>query len=142
MADIKGFIMSLIAVSAASALLDGFTPDGGMKKYFRYLVSLLILIALLSPVRSIIGMIPSIAAGYEFSYDSVEAFIGANSVVAMHIEKALAEKFSLDSGEVSVKYDGEKMLVRAKKRLGLVESDFAEYISWNFGVISEVELYE
>ena len=142
MTEIKGFIMSLIAVSAASALLDGFTPDGGVKKYFRYLVSLLILIVLLTPVRGIIGKIPSAAAGYNFSYDSVEAFVSANSVVAMHIERALAEKFSLEAGTVSVKYDGEKMIVRAKKRLGFVESDFEAYISGNFGVLSEVEFYE
>jgi hypothetical protein len=60
----------------------------------------------------------------------------------MHIEKALIERFSLEPGEVSVKYDGEKMVVRAKKRLGLIESDFEVYISGNFGVLSEVEFYE
>ena len=142
MTDIKGFIMSLITVSAASALLDGFTPDGALKKYLRYVVSLILLIILLTPVRSVIEMLPSLASDLAFSYESVEAFVGANSVVAMHIEKALIERFSLETGEVSVKYDGEKMIVRAKKRLGLIESDFEIYISGNFGVLSEVEFYE
>ncbi len=142
MGDIKEFIMSLAAVSAASALLDGFTPDGALKKYLRYIVSLLILVVLLTPIKGALEIIPSLAAGIEMKYDSVEAFASANSVVAMHIKQALVERFSLDADEVNVKYDGEKMIINIKKRLGLIEGDFRAYISGNFGVPAEVRFYE
>lgn len=142
MTEIKGFIMSLIAVSAASALIDGFTPDGGMKKYMRYIISLLVLLVLLTPIKGIIGIIPSFAANAEFSFDSVEAFASANSIVAKHIEGALREKFSLADSEVDVRYSGESIIVSVKKRLGLIESDFRDYIAANFGVLAEVRFYE
>ena len=134
--------MSLIAVSASSALIDSFTPDGGMKKYMRYLVSLLILLVLLTPIKGLIGIIPSLAANAEFSYDSVEVFASANSIVAKHIEGALKEKFSLKGDEVNVRYNGEAIVVNVKKRIGLIESDFRDYIAANFGVLAEVSFYE
>lgn len=142
MTEIKGFIMSLITVSAASALIEGFTPNGGMKKYIRYLISLMILLVLLTPIKGLFGIIPLLAANTEFSYDSVEAFASANSIVARHIEGALTEKFSLADSEVDVRYNGEGIVVNVKKRLGLIESDFRDYIAANFGILTEVSFYE
>lgn len=142
MSELKGFIMSIIAAAAASALIEGFVPDGGMKKYVKYLISLFILLVLLSPLKSLLGMLPTLASGAGFTYESVEAFSRANSVVAMHIEAALCEKFSLDDENISVKYNGERISVEAKKRIGLIESDFKAYIANNFGVEAEVSFYE
>ncbi len=142
MSELKGFIMSIIAAAAASALIEGFVPDGAMKKYVKYLISLFILLVLLSPIKSLIGMIPALASGAEFSYESIEALSRANSVVAMHIEAALCEKFSLDDENISVKYNGEIISVEVKKRIGLIESDFKAYIANNFGVEAEVIFYE
>ena len=142
MSELKGFIMSIIAAATASALIEGFIPDGEMKKYVKYLISLFILLVLLSPIKSLLGMIPALASGVEFSYDSIEAFSHANSVVAMHIEAALCDKFSLEDENISVKYNGEIISVEAKKRIGLIESDFKAYIANNFGVEAEVSFYE
>ena len=134
--------MSLVSVSAASALIDGFAPDGSLKKYLRYIISLMIFIILLTPIRGLIESVPSMTERIEFGYESVEAAIGANSVVAMHIENALSERFSLDKSEVSVKFDGERMKVSVKWHIGFIEKDFEDYISWNFGVSAEVSFYE
>lgn len=142
MGEIKGFIMSLVCAAAATALVEGFVPDGGMKKYVKYLVSLIVLLVLLSPLRGLLGMMPSLVSGALAEYDSVEALARANSIVALHIEDALREKFSLNNGDVDVMYDGEKIVVTVRRRIGLFESDFVLYIANNYGVEAEVSFYE
>ena len=141
MGKISGFILSLVSAAAATALIDGFVPDGAMKKYVRYLVSLTILLVLLSPLRDIIGELPSITAKTSAEYDAAEAFVRANSIVAMHIEKSLIEKFSLRDGEVDVEYGSDGIGVSAKRRVGVFASDIELYIMNTYGVEAKVELY-
>ncbi len=140
--EIREFILSLVSAAAACSLVEGFLPDGGVKKYVKYLASLVILAVLLAPLGDIIERLPSLAYAGEFSYDSVDALARANSIVAMHIEKALCEKFSIGEGEIEAKYDGERIVVRARKRPWLYEGDIVLYILNNFGVESEVGFYE
>lgn len=141
MGKISGFILSLVSAAAATALIDGFVPDGAMKKYVRYLVSLVILLVLLSPLRDIIGELPSLAAKSSAEYDAVEAFTRANSIVAMHIEKSLVEKFSLRDDEVDVEYSADGISVSSKRRVGVFASDIELYIMNTYGVEAKVELY-
>ncbi len=142
MGKISGFILSLVSAAAATALIDGFVPDGAMKKYVRYLVSLTVLLVLLTPLRDIIGELPTLTANTSDDYGAVEALARANSIVAMHIEESLTLKFSLREGEVDVKYDGEGISVCAKRRVGLFASDIELYIMNTYGVEARVELYE
>lgn len=142
MGKISGFILSLVSAAAATALIDGFVPDGAMKKCVRYLVSLVILLVLLSPLRSIIGELPTLAAKTSAEYDAAEAFARANSIVAMHIEKSLIEKFSLRNDEVDVTYSADGISVSAKRRVGVFASDIQLYIINTYGVEAKVELYE
>ena len=142
MDQIKGFIMSLISAAAASALVEGFLPDGGIKKYVKYLTALVILLVLVSPLKELIGAVPSLVSGGELYFDSTDAMARANSVVAMHIEKALCEKFSIDDGDVEVRYEDGRTVVRARGAPWLIESDLTLYIAYNFGVEAEVEFYE
>lgn len=142
MGKISGFILSLVSAAAATALIDGFVPNGDMKKYVRYLVSLALLLVLLAPLREIVGELPSLAADTSGDYGAVEALARANSIVAMHIEESLILKFGLREGEVDVKYDGEGISVNMKKRIGVFESDVVLYISNAYGVDARVETYE
>ncbi len=142
MGEIKGFVMSLVCASAASALIDGFVPDGTVKKYVRYLISLCILLILLTPLKGIIGMLPSVKADTDMSYESVEAIARANSLVAMYIEESLTEKFSLGAGEVDAVYENGKISVDIKRHIGLIESDIVLFIKNNYGVLAEVRFYE
>lgn len=112
-----------------------------MKKFVRYLLSLMILLALITPLYDVIALVPSLASSEFVDYDSVQAYTKANSIVALRIEKSLCDKFSLDGELVDVVYDGDKITVSAKRRLGLVESDFVSYIENNFGVMAEVSFY-
>lgn len=142
MGKISGFILSLVTASAATALIDGFLPEGVMKKYVRYLVSLTMLLVLLSPLRELIGQIPSLVAGVDGDYESVEALARANSIVAMHIEDSLILKFGLRDNEVEVRYENDEICVSAKRRVGIFESDITLYILNTYGVEANVELYE
>lgn len=142
MGEMKGFVMSLVCASAASALIDGFVPDGSVKKYVRYLISLCILLILLTPLAKIIGKLPSVKADADISYDSVEAIARANSLVAMYIENSVAEKFSLGAGEVDAVYKDGRISVSVKRHIGIFESDIILFILNNYGVEAEVEFYE
>ena len=140
--EIRGFILSLVGAAAACAFVEGFLPEGSVGKYVKYLTSLVILAVLLAPLGDIVEKLPSLAYSDQFSYDSVDALARANSIVAMHIERALLEKFSVGEGELEAKYDGERIVVKARKRPWLYESDIRLYIANNFGVESEVSFYE
>lgn len=142
MGDIKGFVMSLVCASAASALIDGFVPDGGIKKYVRYLISLSILLVLLSPLKSLVTSLPELIAVTDASYGDIDAMTRANSVIAMHIETAVAEKFSLNLEEVDARYENGKINVSVKQHIGILESDVALFILNNYGIEAEVSIYE
>ena len=142
MGEIKGFVMSLVCASAASALIDGFVPDGTVKKYVRYLISLCILLILLTPLKSVIVKLPSVTADTDMSYESVEAIARANSLVAMYIEDSVADKFSLAEGEVDAVYENGKISVNIKRHIGLIESDVVLFIKNSYGVLAEVKFYE
>ncbi len=134
--------MSLICTAAASSLIEGFIPECGMKKYVKYLISLVILAVLAAPLGKIVGELPNITYTDSFAYDSKEAYVKANSIVAMHIEKAVSEKFSIEKGEISVKYNGDGVTVNVKARPWLYSEDIIIYIANNFGVLAEVSFYE
>ena len=140
--QIKGFIISLVCASVSTALIEGFLPDGTLKKYVRYLLALIMLVVLVSPFRGAIEAIPTIAAASDVYYGEVEALARANSIVAMHIEKALWEKFSLSENEVDAVYENGKIAVSIKKKVGLFESDIALYVKNSFGVETQVSFYD
>jgi len=141
MTDLPGFILTLVSASAASALTEGLLPDGGMKKYVRYLTALVILVLLLSPFASLAAELPAFSADI-LDYDAVEAMARVNAIVALHIERAVCEKFAIPDGDASVVYDDSAVTVRAKARFGLFASDIERFVAERFGVSAEVILYE
>lgn len=147
MEQIKGFVLSLMAATAVSAVVELFLPDGGgMKKYMRYFMSLAILLTLLSPLKSLVSAIPDLADididAFAELYDDTEAMARANSIVAMHIKNAVCQRFGLETGNVSIVLNETGVSMRVKKKLGLFESDLSEYVKNQFGVLAEVVLYE
>ena len=151
MNEIKGFIISLIAAAAASAVIEGFVPDsdgrGGLKKYMKYLISLTILVTLLAPLRSLVSALPTLADKVDdsvaaFAYSDSDSALRVNSIVALHIAEAICEKFSLDTTDIGAGYDGERVYLRIKRRFGLLERDIVDYTAAKFGVEAEVIFYE
>ena len=156
MEGIRDFVLSLIAAASFSALFEGILPDGGgMKKYLRWMLSLILLLILITPLKEVLEAIPSRLAEWEapapdaadagFTADdfaAVDALGRVNSIVAMHIEQALCEKFSMQAGEVSVRAAGERIEVEAKWKLGLVAEDWRSFIARQYGVEAEVKFHE
>lgn len=142
MENIKAFVLSLVGVSAASALIDSFVPDGGMKKYIRYLVSLMLILVLAAPFRGMIGTLLGFTYNGTFSYDTSDVAARADSVIAMHVERAVRGKFSIADSEIDAKTDGETIILRIRSRPWLFESDIESYAQNNFGVDTEVIFYE
>ena len=141
MTDLPGFILTLVSASAASALTEGLLPDGGMKKYVKYLAALVILALLLSPFASLAAELPAFSADM-LDYDAIEAMARVNAIVAMHMERAVCEKFDLPDGDVSVEYEDGAVTVRARAKFGLLADDIAHFTANRFGVSAEVILYE
>ena len=75
-------------------------------------------------------------------YDAVEAMARVNAIVALHIERAVCEKFAIPDGDASVTYDDSAVTVRARARFGLFASDIERFVAERFGVSAEVILYE
>lgn len=142
MGELGRFILSLFIISAATAAVNGVIPDGGTKKYVTYLISLALLVALLSPLKSVISSAPDYFLGEETTFDSVEVFANANSIVARHIAAAVRDKFALTDTEVVCKYDGENITVRVKRHIGIIAGDIEAFVINNFGILAEVDLFE
>lgn len=138
--------MSLISAAAVSGIIDGFVPDsdgkGGLRKYLRYLIALSVLLTLLSPLTKIVASVPGYVdrASGIFDYSSVEAMSRVNSIIALHVRDAVADKFGLEkdgiSAEISPEYD--YITLTLKKRFGIFASDLRDYVKANFGLETEV----
>lgn len=142
MEEAKGFILSLMGAAAASSLIEGFVPDGGLKKYVRYLISLILLLVLISPLGEFIAVLPTLGTAWEPAYVAEDVTASANSIVALHIERALCEKFSLSDGDVDARYNGDCIVVHVTSKPWLFKDDISYYILNNFGVEAEVCLDE
>ncbi len=138
MNEIKGFVMSLIAAASVSALIDGFVSDGStLKKYLKYIISLVLLLTLLSPLTKLLPSVPQFFDG--ISPDATAAMAKANSIVALYIEKAVEERF-LCRAEATCE-DG-RLVVRIERKLGLLCEDVERYILQIRGLEAEVSYFE
>lgn len=142
MEHLKGFIMALVGTSVSSALIDGFVPEGGLKKFVKYLLGLMILLCLLAPLKDVLSVMPTVVFYEAEDGREVEAYARANAIVSRKIEKAVCDKFSIDPELIDVDYSGENVILKIKWRPGFMKSDFAVFTARNFGVTAEVNFYE
>ena len=144
---ISGFIMSLLSAAVVSGVVDGLVPDSddkGVKKYLRWVIALVILVMLLSPLKSLVAAIPGVvdSAVGNFDYSSVEAVSRVNSIIALHIRDAVADRFGLDRDGISAELCGDKITLTLGRRIFLFESDICDYIRSNYGLECEVIFIE
>lgn len=147
MTQIKDFVLSLISAAAVTLVCEGIMPEGGLKKYLKYIFSLFILTVLLSPIKDVIGDVRSLSEAEIYSYNIEDASGLADGIVARHIKSAISERFSVPETDVFVTWqnplEGEKkLMIKIKRRLGLISGDIAYYTVNNFGVPAEVIFYE
>lgn len=137
----RAFVMSLIIAGASCGIAEGIiSSTGELKKYLRYLCALTILLTLMSPLKNIISAIPEyIESGKDvFDYSSVEAVSRVNSLIGLHIRDSVAEKFGIESDDISaIIYDG-VLRLELKKQFGIFKSDIEDYVKSNFSLECEV----
>lgn len=138
----KEMVLTLISTAAAATIFGMIIPDGAMKKYVSFVVSLAITLALLSPVMKVVGQICENRLDILGFTDEISLPSGittnADSLISLSIVRALCEKFSLDSDDLSVRCVDGNIVINVEKRFGLIASDLEDYTLRKFGLKAEV----
>jgi len=71
--SIGEYILSLTVLGALSGAVMVFAPDNGIKKYLRYLVSLIIALTLLMPLKNVIFALPRYLENMSGTYQSTDS---------------------------------------------------------------------
>ncbi len=146
MSEIKNFVLSLVSISTVSIILEGFLPKSELKKYVKYLFSLIILLIIVTPIGNVILKTASLdISDFSYKIESGKLYGAsdrARSIVCEHIEKSLRNKFSISDGNIRVEYKNDKYVVNIKKSAVIFADDVRIFILNNFGFDSEVVFYE
>lgn len=138
----KELVLTLISTAAAATIFGMIIPEGAMKKYVSFIVSLVITIVLLSPVMKVVGLISEnrLDTWGLTNEISLPAGISANvdSLISLSIVRALCNKFALNSDDISVRCDNGGVIITVEKRFGLIASDLEDFTLRKFGLKAEV----
>ena len=140
MDGIRGFIISLCTVSAASAVMNSVIGDDGMKKYVNYIMTLALVLFFVSPIKEIVGALPEAVAEIPQKYG--EGNISWERENADYIHKTVCEKFTLAAADVYCCFTGDTVNIRIRKKPGIVSDDVKLFVEERYGVNAEVVLYE
>lgn len=120
---VKDYLSSLVIVAAAAGLISSFVPVGensSMKKYINYAVALAVVIIILSPFKSALGMISSLDEyiildseknkdNYEQEKEKTDKWIIEKSqeTIKEGIKNLLYDRFAIqrEEAEVSLELD-------------------------------------
>ena len=109
----NGYIQSILFLSVCSALLTSLLSESSLKKYVEYISRIALVIAVLSPLRSVVGKVSAIKENVnnfissiytqEIEYKTNEIIINTTSEkVCEKIKDMVIEKFGFDENEVFV----------------------------------------
>ena len=138
----KELVLTLISTAAAVTIFGMIIPDGAMKKYVSFVISLAITLSLLSPIMEVVESIQQEQIG-TWKYKegiALPAGISANvdSLISLSIVRALCEKFSIGPDDISVRCDGGSIVITVGKRFSLIASDLEDFTFRKFGLKAEV----
>jgi Stage III sporulation protein AF (Spore_III_AF). len=107
METIKSYISILIVVSISAGAVNVLAPDGNIKKYIKYLISLSVIIILLLPFKDLTFTLPKILNSYETEIaisTSAEDLIVTYSIAEIknNIKTLIKDRFNIT---VDVKID-------------------------------------
>lgn len=113
MGIVREYIFSLMIVSACCGIVSILAPDNtSLNKYVHFLISLIVTVILLSPIDSVLGLIPElmdssinieIANDENDSYDYTEALIKETcDNISEEIKLQIRNKFNVEPNEVVV----------------------------------------
>jgi hypothetical protein len=120
MDSIKSYLMTLIVVSITAGVINIFSPEGVIKKYIKYAVSLSVVIILLLPFKDLIYTIPKLMNDYDLSNlgnnavsvssddvassDWLLAQLTVNNIEA-NLSQMIDDRFGLKDTEIEIIYD-------------------------------------
>ncbi len=86
----KIFALVVLAVTSSALLL--ITPDGELKRYVKYIISLVFAVALLTPLASLLMRLPDYVTGIEFDppQSSTDILPDANALVVSYTASKLS----------------------------------------------------
>ena len=111
MGKIYDFVLSVLTVCVISGVAVGLAPEGSIKKYIKFIVSLCVLAAILTPLIGVISSIPSVGEesseifgkkgeeSGEYGEKQIEA---QKAAIEAAICDIVSSKFGIDKGAVSV----------------------------------------
>lgn len=105
MSEIREAIYAISVISVASGCINVFSPDGRMKKYVKYIVSLVVIASLLRPISYIFTQIPSYLDSVENITEqsqNTNDSSGMENAVEEGIKNVLMQKFSLKNDSFNV----------------------------------------
>lgn len=109
----NGYIITLLVISFVGGIINSILPDGGLKKYVKYIISLVCVISLVSPLTSIVLNAASIKDGVTSFIDEIiikDKIEISNSLILdtsaekinEGIKETIIEKYGFDEKEVFV----------------------------------------
>lgn len=119
MEELKSYISTLIIVSVAAGAINVMAPDGNIKKYIKYLISLSVVIILLLPFKNLIYTLPKILESYEIKFaeeemsvlKSAEELIIDQSVyeIKKNINAVILNRFmiKIEVGDITIDYNAD-----------------------------------
>ncbi len=84
----NGYIITLLVISFVGGIINSILPDGGLKKYVKYIISLVCVISLVSPLTSIALNAASIKDGVTSFIDEIII----NTWIKAEMKSLLSEK--------------------------------------------------
>ncbi len=156
MEAIREFVYSILVISVSGAAITMLAPENSsVSKHLRFLVGIVVTSALLFPISSAIGKLPTLTrADIEFDISNKEITVYTDTIsdqVCKDIESELAdmlyERFEVKPTNIDVKSNGkadalkiESVSVCYRSENILLYSDTVNYIRSLFGEGCEVSI--
>lgn len=125
MAEIKDFIMMFLSVLAVSGIVISLSPEGGIKRYIRYICMLCLTAALCVPILQTLSSVPDRIAELPEEYGESAGEAGGADAKTLLIEQSKERIEESVADYVSGKYGFPRETVPAK---ALLRTDNTEEI--------------
>ncbi len=91
MEKLSDFAISVLTVCVISGIVTGISPEGAMKKYINYIVSLCVLAAIITPVISIFSSVPQYSEEIEHIFEKQKETDSDAQAKLIEAQKAAVE---------------------------------------------------
>lgn len=124
MEGIRSYALAIVTVCVSAGLVTQIAPEGQLKKYIKYIISLCVLAALIAPVISVFGGLPEYADKFgEILEQQTEDDSGAKKQLIETQKNAVQEAIR---SLISTKYSIKKENIEVKIKINSDNSEAVE----------------